>query len=287
MEVLILAALITAFLAGVAALFAPCCIGVLLPAYFGSIFRQKRTILLMTLVFFFGLLTVFLPLGLGMGFLGQLFTEYHNTIYLVASIFFLILAGVILLGYHASLPFKTKLSLKVTGGLSVFILGFFSGFATLCCAPVLAGALALSVLPGSILWGGLYSIMYVIGMVSPLFIISYYLDKKGVMEKITFFKKEVEYSLFNRKILLTMSNVFSGIVFLVMGSLLLYYSLTNKITMGSSESSLWINILMSQITDVITGFIGSTIGQIIFFGIIILLFVWLIKIVVSKYRRKV
>ena len=285
MEVIILAAFITAFLAGVAALFAPCCIGVLLPAYFGSIFRQKKTILIMTLVFFFGLLTVFLPLGLGMGFLGQLFKEYHNTIYIAASVFFLILAGIILLGYHMSLPFKTKSSLKVTGGLSVFILGIFSGFATLCCAPVLAGALALSVLPGSVLWGGLYSVIYVIGMVSPLFIISYYLDKKGIMEKVTFFKKEVKYSLFKKKISLTMSNVFSGIVFLAMGALLLYYSMTNQITMNSSENSLWINILMSQVTDGITKFISSTTGQIIFFGIILLLFVWAIKMAVMKYWR--
>ena len=284
MEVIILAALITAFLAGVAALFAPCCIGVLLPAYFGSIFRQKKTILLMTLVFFFGLLTVFLPLGLGVGFLRQLFKEYHNTIYLVASIFFLILATIILLGFHMSLPFRTKSQVKVTGGVSVFILGIFSGFATLCCAPVLAGALALSALPGSILWGGLYSVVYVIGMVSPLFIISYYLDKKGIMEKVTFLKKEVAYSLFKRKISLTMSNVFSGIVFLAMGALLLYYSLTKQITMSSSENVLWINILMSQLTDIISKFISSTLGQIIFFGIILLLSIWVIKKAVKKYR---
>lgn len=286
MGVIILSALITSFLAGVAALFAPCCIGVLLPAYFGSIFRQKKTVLLMTLVFFFGLLTVFLPLGLGMGFLGQLFREYHNAIYLAASVFFLTLAGIILLGYNMSLSFKTKSSFKLTGGLSVFILGIFSGFATLCCAPVLAGALALSVLPGSVLWGGLYSIVYVTGMVSPLFIISYYLDKKEITEKITFLKKEVRYSLFNKKISLSMSNVFSGIVFFAMGALLLYYSLTNQITMGSSENSMRINILMSQVTDVITKFISSTIGKILFFGIILLLFVWVIKRAVMRYRRK-
>lgn len=285
MEVIILAALITAYLAGVAALFAPCCIGVLLPAYFGSIFRQKKTVVLMTFVFFFGLLTVFLPLGLGMGFLGQLFKEYHNIIYLVASVFFLILAGIILLGFHMSLPFKTKSNVKVTGGISVFILGIFSGFATLCCAPVLAGALALSVLPGSILWGGLYSIVYVIGMVSPLFVISYYLDKKGVMEKVNFFKKEFRYSLFKKKISLTLSNVFSGLVFLVMGALLLYYSITKQLTMDSSGGDLWVNILVAKLTDIITTFISSTIGQIIFFSIVIILFVWIIKITITKYRR--
>lgn len=285
MEVVILAALITAYLAGVAALFAPCCIGVLLPAYFGSIFRQKKTILLMTLIFFFGLLTVFLPLGLGFGFIGQLFKEYHRIIYLAASVFFLILAAIILSGIHMSMPFRTKSQVKVTGGVSVFILGIFSGFATLCCAPVLAGALALSALSGSIVLGGLYSAVYVIGMVSPLFIISYYLDKKGVMEKINFLKKEIKYSLFKREVTLTMSNVFSGIVFLLMGGLLLYYFLTNQITMGSSGSGLWINILMSQVTDVTTMFISSTIGQIIFFSVILLLFIWGIIKVVMKYRK--
>ncbi len=286
MEIIILASLITAFLAGVAALFAPCCIGVLLPAYFGSIFRQRKTILLMTLVFFLGLLVVFLPLGLGMGFLGQLFQEYHNTIYLVASIFFLVLAGIILLGFHMSWSFKKKSQIKVTGATSVFVLGIFSGFATLCCAPVLAGALALSALPGSMLWGGIYSVIYVVGMVFPLIVISYYLDKKGIMEKINFFKKEVNYSLFKRKVSITLSNVFSGVVFLIMGGLLLYYSLTNQLTMGSSENSLWLNILMSKLTEIITQFISGTIGQIVFFSVAAILFLWIIKKLVVKYRRK-
>jgi len=286
MEIILLAALITAYLAGVAALFAPCCIGVLLPAYFGSIFRQRKTILLMTLVFFLGMLIVFLPLGLGMGFLGQLFQEYHNTIYIVASVFFLILAGIILLGFHMSLPFRTKSQVKVTGGASVFVLGIFSGFATLCCAPVLAGALALSVLPGSILWGGLYSIIYVVGMVSPLLVISYYLDKKGIMEKVNFFKKEISYSLFKRKISITLTNIFSGIVFLVMGALLLYYSLTNQITMGSSENSLWLNIIMSKLTDTITQFISNTIGQIVIFSIIIFVIAWILKMILTKRGKK-
>ncbi len=284
MEIIILASLITAYLAGVVALFAPCCIGVLLPAYFGSIFRQKKTVILMTMIFFFGLLAVFLPLGLGMGFLGQLFKEYHNTIYLTASVFFLILAGIILLGFHMSLPFKTRFQVKVTGGASVFVLGIFSGFATLCCAPVLAGALALSALPGSILWGGLYSIIYVIGMVSPLLIISYYLDKKGIMEKVNFFKKDIKYHLFKKEISLTLANLFSGIIFLFMGGLLLYYSLTNQLTMNFSDSGLWINIMMSRLTDIITNFLNNIAGQIIAAGIMLIFLAWLVKKTWHKYR---
>ncbi|MFA5796438.1 MAG: cytochrome c biogenesis protein CcdA [Candidatus Woesearchaeota archaeon] len=286
MEILILAALITAFLAGIAALFAPCCIGVLLPAFFGSIFRQKRTVLLMTLVFFFGLLTVFLPLGLGMGFLGQLFKAYHGTIYLVASIFFLFLGLFILSGLHFSLPFRTKSQVKVTGVFSVFILGIFSGFATLCCAPVLAGAMALSALPGSMLWGGLYSVIYVLGMVLPLFIISYFLDKKGIMDKVNIFKKEITYSVFKKKISLTLSNLFSGAVFIIMGGILLYYTLTDRITMNPSESQLKINILLSKLTEIINQFLSTSFGQIAFLvgGVIILFLV--IRLIIKKYWRK-
>ena len=236
----------------------------------------------MTVVFSFGLLAVFLPLGLGMGYLGQLFKDYHNTIYLAASVFFILLAVIILMGIHISLPFHTTSQVKLTGGVPVFILGIFSGFATLCCAPVLAGAMALSALPGSIVWGGVYSIIYVVGMVSPLFIISYYLDKKGVMERVSSLKKEVTYSLFGRKVSITFANVFSGIIFLIMGILLLYYSLTDQIVMDDSETSLWLNILMSTLTDKITQFLTSTSGQLVFIGILAVLFIWIIRVLRMK-----
>src|SRR3989344_5818923 len=54
MDLLISASFIASFLAGIAALFAPCCITVLLPTYFASIFKQKATVFLMTFVYFLG-----------------------------------------------------------------------------------------------------------------------------------------------------------------------------------------------------------------------------------------
>ena len=248
MESVIIASLITALFAGLAALCAPCCIGVLLPTYLASIFRQRKTVLLMTFVFFLGLLTVFLPLGLGVGFLGELFKEYHNTIYLFGSIFLFLLGISILLGFHWSLPFQTRSQVKVAGAPSVFVLGIFSGFATLCCAPVLAGALALSLLPGSILWGGLYSVFYVLGMVLPLFIIAYSLDKTNVLERTAFLKKELTYTLLKKQIAITVSNLFSGIVFIIMSIILLYSVLTNKLTVHSSTQTS-INIMAAKVTD--------------------------------------
>jgi hypothetical protein len=58
---------------------------------------------------------------------------------------------------------------NMTGStLSVFGLGVFSGGATACCAPVLAGAVALSATSGTIGGGLLLGVAYVAGMMAPL-----------------------------------------------------------------------------------------------------------------------
>lgn len=58
---------------------------------------------------------------------------------------------------------------KLTGStLSVFGLGLFSGAATACCAPVLAGAIALSATSGTIVGGLRLGVAYVAGMMAPL-----------------------------------------------------------------------------------------------------------------------
>ena len=82
MELVAAASFVTAFIAGMAALFAPCCITVLLPSYIASIFSQRKMVLAMTGVFSLGLLIVFLPIGLGAAALGQFFAVYHDQIYI-------------------------------------------------------------------------------------------------------------------------------------------------------------------------------------------------------------
>ena len=91
MEILVGTSLVAAFVAGVAALFAPCCITVLHPSYLANIFKEKYKIFFMTFIFFLGILTVFLPIGLGASFLSQLFSKYHNIIFTVGGIFLMIL----------------------------------------------------------------------------------------------------------------------------------------------------------------------------------------------------
>lgn len=252
----IIASLVTAFVAGLAALFAPCCITVLLPTYLGSIFRQKRTVVAMTLVFFLGLLAVFLPLGLGFASIGTLFSKNHDWIFIIGGTFLLFLGASILLGLHFSIPFTKHPKTKIKGAGSVFILGIFSAFATLCCAPVLAGVLALSILPGSIFWGAMYALAYVVGMILPLLLIAMFLDKSDFAKKFEIFGKRLSYKIAGREINISIAELISGAMFLLIGVLIIYLAKAGKIAMGNSAFQTSVNIFMSRLTDSINSFLA-------------------------------
>ena len=131
MQTLMSASLIASFFAGIAALFAPCCITVLLPSYLASIFKQKSTIFFMTFIYFLGLLSVFLPIGLGATFLSMLFREYHTYIFLGGGVFLLLLGVSLVLGLQFALQSPVHPSLKGAGIGSVYVLGIFSAIATI------------------------------------------------------------------------------------------------------------------------------------------------------------
>ncbi|OGI16600.1 MAG: hypothetical protein A2Z52_02025 [Candidatus Moranbacteria bacterium RBG_19FT_COMBO_42_6] len=245
MDVLIVASLITAFVAGMAALFAPCCISVLLPSYLGSIFREKYKVVAMTFLFFLGILTVFLPIGLGFSALAQFFKQYHNVVFLLGGGFLFVLGIIILTKNTFSLPWSFHPTLKKHNAGSIYVLGIFSGVATTCCAPVLAGVMALAILPGSIFWGVIYTLMYVLGMVAPLFFIAVFLDKTKITKKMMNFRKSVNFNLGKKVISLTVSEIVSGLMFLVMGLVIIYYAFMNKLTIHA-DYQITINIYFAK-----------------------------------------
>jgi Cytochrome C biogenesis protein transmembrane region len=133
-----------AVMAGVIALFAPCCISVMLPAYLAGSFQNRRALIAMTFVFATGIATVILPLTPGASALRQVFVEGHRPIYVTGGLLMLGLAAYTLLGGQLHLPMPGRRAGGRTGPLGVYSLGVFSGVATSCCAPVLAGVIALS-----------------------------------------------------------------------------------------------------------------------------------------------
>lgn len=159
--------LAAAFGAGMVAFFAPCCAGVMMPAYLAAIGGGRRMrVARLTAIYVAGVALVVLPITLGAAALSSYVSKWHPQMFT--------LGGLMMIGVAVALWRGTMLPIdmpqpKMTGSaLSVFGLGVFSGGATACCAPVLAGAIALSATSGTIAGGLLLGTAYVAGMMAPL-----------------------------------------------------------------------------------------------------------------------
>ncbi|PIT88993.1 MAG: hypothetical protein COU27_02695, partial [Candidatus Levybacteria bacterium CG10_big_fil_rev_8_21_14_0_10_36_7] len=144
--------LTASFLAGVLALFAPCCITFLFPTYLGTIFKESKKVMFYTLIFALGLSFILIPVALGFRFLIYFLDAYHTEVYYLGAIV-LIVMGISTVRPLFHIPqffnVKPEIDKKVSAG-SVFLLGIMSGLTSSCCAPVLFAAITLTSLSPSL-----------------------------------------------------------------------------------------------------------------------------------------
>ena len=218
---------LSVFLAGILSFFSPCILP-LLPVYTGVLLDDKDgaqassgkfsisvTSLLRTLAFIAGISFIFILLGYGAGFLGDL---------LYASWFqYLTGAIIILLGLHQMeiLHFKglykeKRLQLQGQGqngkGYSqAFLLGLTFSFAwTPCVGPVLGSVLALAASGGSGAWQGAgLMLVYTLGLALPFLLLA--LTSRYVLKH---FRKLHPYLGILKKV--------GGFLIIVMGLLVLF-----------------------------------------------------------------
>ena len=255
MSLLVLAYMIVAFIAGVVALAMPCCFSVLLPSYFAQSFRQKTRLVGMTIVFSLGIATVMLPIALGIVAIAQTITASHNLVF-VAGGFIMIILGFWTLWGQGMLPrlnFPVNLNRNDVG--SVYTLGVFSGAATSCCAPVLAGVLVLAALSTSMLEGLLIGFTYVLGMVFPLFIVALVWDKYAASGENPLRGRVLNFRIFGRGISIHSSKLIAGVLFVAMGVVTVALGLTG--TMIPTPGSALIGIMRSQLEEILVGFFAK------------------------------
>jgi len=243
---------LAAFVAGMVALFAPCCITYLLPAYFGNIFRERRQVLLMTFIYSLGIFTVMLPVVLGAKALSMFFFRLHDQTYYLGGIFLLVLAGLALLGIK--LP-MINIQRKSTGKVDVwssYTLGLFSGITSSCCAPVLIGVITLSTLSPTILMSLGVGIFYVLGMVSPLYLASAFIDSRNILDRPLMRKSIGEINIFGKKYDLLISNIAASGVFLITGLATIFMTRLGLLGMdsGQFESTKLIQDVAFQVSDI-------------------------------------
>ncbi|HEX7042047.1 MAG TPA: cytochrome c biogenesis protein CcdA [Patescibacteria group bacterium] len=261
--------ILAAFVAGMIALFAPCCISFLLPAYIGTVFKEKEKVLLMTLIFGFGIFIVMLPAVLGVALLSKALFVYHDGLYIVGGFVMLIISAITFLGIKLPMVMIPGRATQKADPLSIFILGIFSGITSACCAPVLIGILTLTFLSPSFLGALGIGGVYVLGMITPLLIISLFLSGKA--DKFLFLKRSaLQFDFLGKHRNLTFSNLIASIIFFTTGILILYLKAIGKLGMGDvSGFTHYINNAENYVNQYFGGNIIINILFLVLFGLFI------------------
>ena len=171
-ELLFGTTLLASFLGGVVALLAPCCVSVMLPAYLATGFRSRGRVLAATLAFTGGLATVIVPIGLGAAAVSAAISAHHFAVYLVMGLVMCAMGAAMLVGWKVRLPMPGTRTPSGHTWRAAYVLGAFSGIASACCAPVLAGVVVLAGASGSFPAALTVGLVYVAGMVAPLLVIA-------------------------------------------------------------------------------------------------------------------
>src|SRR3990170_731153 len=209
---------IAAFLGGMLALIAPCCITFMLPSYFAYAFKSKLDILKVTTIFGGGVATTLVPIGIGIAALASFFSRYHQWLFVAAGVFLIFLGILSILGKGFELPFaKTAVRWDPKNYTSVYVLGLFSGAASSCCAPVLAGVLTLAAISATLIQAFILSLVYVFGMVFPLFVMAYFWDSFEWSKSALVRGKILPLKVLGKEYTVHSTNLIAGIMFLLIG----------------------------------------------------------------------
>lgn len=219
--------ILAAFISGVIALLAPCCISVMLPAYFAGTFQNKRQIVGMTLIFALGIATVILPLVIGATYLVNLLNSQHTLIYVGGGLLMLGLGLFILQGGQLHIPMYGRSANNKSGIVGIYLLGVFSGVSSACCAPVLAGVITLSAFASEFSLVILLGTSYVMGMVIPLMIISLFWNKYDFKKSQIFKSRRFSYQIGTIRRTIQGTSLASGMLLTVIGVIAIQYGLTS------------------------------------------------------------
>ncbi len=257
------ASVTVSFIAGIVALAMPCCFSVLLPSYFASCFKKRTSILPMTAVFALGVGAVLFPIALGVSALSTFVGVNHSLLFVIGGFFMLFLGAASLLGIQLIPMVTPDVNLEKTNVTSVFTLGVFSGVASSCCAPVLAGMLILTALAGSVAGAAVVGGAYVMGMVFPLFTAAVLMDKSHAVQ--SFLRGSMVRTPLGS---IHSSRLLAGTIFVSMGVVTVILGLLN-VMLPTPGSDLF-NIYEAVIQNAVQAALSSWLFQVVFVGLVLL-----------------
>jgi cytochrome c biogenesis protein CcdA len=223
----------------------------MLPAYFAGSFQNRTVLIAMTFVFAAGVATVILPLVLGVSLLRQLVLGQHTLVYLTGGVLMLGLGIYTLLGGKLQLPAPGhRAGSSGAGPLGVYSLGLFSGVASSCCAPVLAGVIALSSVVPTLGFALGLGAAYVFGMVAPLFAIAVLWSSYDWRR--LFQLKPITWRIGPLSRTLPVAMLASGVLLVAMGLATIWVGLTSDSMASSSYWAMLVALRLQQAGQAIT-----------------------------------
>ncbi|MEK3886814.1 cytochrome c biogenesis CcdA family protein [Bacillus sp. FSL K6-3431] len=148
-----------------------------------AMFRRRS--MLHTLFFLIGFSIIFIALGFGSSFIGNLFHDYQSLIRQIGAIF-IVLFGLIVVGLISPefLMKDRKFAFKnrPAGFVGSILIGMaFAAGWTPCTGPILMAVLGLAAAnPGS---GVIYMLAYTLGFAVPFFILSFFISRMNWIRK--------------------------------------------------------------------------------------------------------
>ena len=247
---------LAAFFGGVLSLLSPCS-ALLLPAFFAYAFQARKGLLAKTAIFYVGLATTLVPLGMSLSAVSRLFYGQRSTLILIAGAVIIALGVLQLLGGGFDLPGPfSRLRGKVRGESTgaTFALGAVYGFAGFCSGPILGAVLTVAASSGQVLRGAGLLAIYALGMAVPLFLIAALWDRLDLGRRSWLRGRELRLG----RLRIHTTNLISGAMFVLLGTVFIAYEGTSALSGLYEENGavdlayaaeLWANSLAGSILD--------------------------------------
>lgn len=171
-----------AFVGGVLTLLSPCSV-MLLPAFFSYAFTSPGQLLSRTGIFYLGLITTLVPIGVLAGSLGAFVNEHRAQVVAGAAWVVIVLGVLMVAGVSFRLP-ATRGDIATGTTTSVYALGTVYGLAGVCAGPLLGAVLAFAAFGASPVHGGAVLMVFAAGMTLPLLILALVWDRLPLIRRL-------------------------------------------------------------------------------------------------------
>lgn len=218
--------LLAAFFGGVLSLLSPCS-ALLLPAFFAYAFGSRGELAKKTGVFYLGLATTLVPLGMGISAVSGLFYGHRRALILASGLVLIAFGILQIFGRGFSIGPLERLRGRIRGdsAVSMYALGAVYGFAGFCSGPILGAVLTVAAASGETLRGAALLAVYAAGMAAPLFLMALLWDRFDLGHRR--WLRGGEASLGGLRFHTT--NLLSGMMFVLLGALFIVYDGTSAL----------------------------------------------------------